>query len=95
MSNMKRPILNESVLYTFLQGALGAMTFGAYHQYTTMEIMRINNEKQDYKININNEKQDYKFKTELQNMEIKYENLLKQQQNEIQKLQDEIQKLQK
>jgi hypothetical protein len=31
------------------QGALGAMTFGAYHQYTTNKIMELNNEKQDLK----------------------------------------------
>ena len=27
------------------QGALGAMTFGAYHQYTTNKMMELNNEK--------------------------------------------------
>ena len=32
---------------TFFQGALGAMSFGAYHQYTTTIIMNLNNEKQD------------------------------------------------
>lgn len=28
------------------QGALGALTFGAYHQYTTNNIMELHNEKQ-------------------------------------------------
>ena len=32
-------------LKTISQGALGAMTFGAYHQYTTNKIMELNNEK--------------------------------------------------
>lgn len=32
---------------TICQGALGAMTFGAYHQYTTNKIMELNNEKQE------------------------------------------------
>lgn len=31
-------------LKTIGQGALGAMTFGAYHQYTTNRIMELNNE---------------------------------------------------
>ena len=29
-----------------IQDALGAMTFGAYHQYTTNKIMELHNEKQ-------------------------------------------------
>ena len=74
MSNTKQSIFNKSLLYTFLQGALGAMTFGIYHQYTTMEAMRINNEQFDNKIKI-----------EFQNMEIRFEKLLKQY--KIQKLQ--------
>ena len=28
---------------TIFQGALGAMTFGAYHQFTTNKIMELNN----------------------------------------------------
>jgi hypothetical protein len=30
---------------TICQGALGAVTFGAYHQFTTNKIMELNNEK--------------------------------------------------
>lgn len=30
-------------LLTFLNGALGAMTFGMYHQFTTNKIIEINN----------------------------------------------------
>jgi len=29
------------------QGALGAMSFGVYHQFTTNRLMELNNEKQD------------------------------------------------
>lgn len=35
---------------TVFQGALGALTFGAYHQFTTNKIMEMNNEKQDFKL---------------------------------------------
>jgi hypothetical protein len=31
-------------LKTILQGALGSVTFGAYHQFTTNKIMELNNE---------------------------------------------------
>jgi hypothetical protein len=32
---------------TVIQGALGAMTFGAYHQFVTNKIMELNNEKME------------------------------------------------
>ncbi len=31
-------------LKTIVQGALGAVTFGAYHQFTTNRLMELNNE---------------------------------------------------
>jgi hypothetical protein len=34
-------------LKTMFQGALGAMSFGVYHQFTTNRLMELNNEKQD------------------------------------------------
>jgi len=42
-------ILSIDTLKTMGQGALGAMTFGAYHQYTTNKIMELNNEKVELK----------------------------------------------
>lgn len=65
---------NECVLYTFLQGALGSLTFGAYHQYTTMKIMKKYDKEQDEKI-----------KTELQKIENKFINILQNKQHNIQK----------
>lgn len=41
----KTYLVSIDTLKTFCQGALGAMTFGAYHQYTTNKIMELNNEK--------------------------------------------------
>jgi len=38
-------LLSMDTLKTMGQGALGAMTFGAYHQYTTNKIMELNNRK--------------------------------------------------
>ena len=48
-------LLSKDTLKTILQGALGAMTFGAYHQFTTNKIMEINNEKQTEIMKMNNE----------------------------------------
>ena len=38
-------ILSLDTLKTMGQGALGAMTFGMFHQFTTNKIIEINNEK--------------------------------------------------
>ena len=45
----KTYLLSTDTLKTISQGAIGAMTFGAYHQYTTNKIMELNNEKQELK----------------------------------------------
>jgi hypothetical protein len=39
----------KDTIKTICQGALGAMTFGAYHQFTTNKIMELNNQNQDLK----------------------------------------------
>ena len=46
-SKINKMSLLGDTLKTFCQGAFGAMTFGAYHQYTTNKIMELNNDKQD------------------------------------------------
>jgi hypothetical protein len=47
MSSAKTYLLSLDTLKIMGQGALGAMTFGAYHQYTTNKIMELNNQKMD------------------------------------------------
>lgn len=39
----------KDTIKTICQGALGAMTFGAYHQFTTNKIMELNNQNQELK----------------------------------------------
>lgn len=53
MSN--RPIIAVEGLKTVIQGALGAMTFGAYHQYTTNRMMDLNNRVTQKEIDLNNQ----------------------------------------
>ena len=43
----KQPLFDLSTVKTVIQGALGAMTFGAYHQFVTNKIMELNNEKME------------------------------------------------
>jgi len=40
-------IISKDTITTMLKGALGAMTFGMYHQFTTNKMMELNNEKQN------------------------------------------------
>jgi prefoldin subunit 5 len=39
----RTPIITSDAIRTVAQGALGAMSFGAYHQYTTNRMMELNN----------------------------------------------------
>ena len=41
----KTNLLSTDTLKTIAQGALGAMTFGVYHQYTSNKMMELNNAK--------------------------------------------------
>jgi len=41
---MNKPEEIKKLINTFITGAMGAMTFGAYHQYTTNKIMELNNQ---------------------------------------------------
>ena len=44
-------LLSKDTLKTIAQGALGAMTFGAYHQFITNRMMELNNENLNSKHN--------------------------------------------
>jgi hypothetical protein len=41
---MSAYIISMDTIKTICQGALGSMTFGAYHMFVTTEMMKINNE---------------------------------------------------
>ena len=44
---MSKPFIDSQTVKTIFQGALGALTFGAYHQFNTNKIMELNNEVMD------------------------------------------------
>jgi hypothetical protein len=69
-------------LKTIVQGALGAVTFGAYHQFTTNRLMELNNENITLKNDIMNiqHNQDMKIlkdehRKEMDNLNEKYKQL--------------------
>lgn len=43
-------MISKETLKTIAQGALGSITFGAYHMYVTKSMMEVNNEMNDEKI---------------------------------------------
>jgi len=67
----KTHLISGETLKTFGQGALGAMTFGAYHQYTTNKIMELNNENVEIKHKYFMDKMKTQHKKEMGDMENK------------------------
>jgi hypothetical protein len=70
-------LISKDTLKTFVQGALGAMTFGAYHQYTTNKMMELNNEKQELQHKYFMDKMETQHKMEMKELKqklIKLEN---------------------
>ena len=65
----KTYLLSGETLKTFGQGALGAMTFGAYQQYTTNKIMELNNEKVEIQHKYFMDKMETQHKKEMTEME--------------------------
>lgn len=71
MNNTRYVIMDNNTLKTCIQGALGAMTFGMYHQFTTNKMMELNNEL------IRNENEKMKKENEKILNEIRRENEMK------------------
>ena len=67
----KTYLISAETLKTFGQGALGAMTFGAYHHYTTNKIMELNNENVEIKHKYFMDKMETQHKKEMSDMENK------------------------
>jgi hypothetical protein len=74
---MSKPtyLLSIDTLKIISQGALGAMTFGAYHQYTTNKIMELNNEKQELQQKYFIEKMENQHKKEMEQNKIEMDEL--------------------
>jgi len=65
-------LLSLDTLKTIGQGALGAMTFGAYHQYTTNKIMEMNNDNIKLKHNNDMNALNAKFNAKFDKLENEY-----------------------
>ena len=71
----KTYLISTDTLKTIAQGALGAMSFGAYHQYTTNKIMELNNEKQELQTKYLIDKIEKKYNNEIFKLGNKIEKL--------------------
>ena len=58
-------LLSGGTLKTIFQGALGAMTFGAYHQYNTNQKIELGNEKCELRVKYFMDKMELQHKTEM------------------------------
>ena len=58
-------LISVDTLKTITNGAMGAMTFGAYHQFTTNKIMELNNENLKMQNKMYIEKIEKKHKVEM------------------------------
>ena len=64
----KTQLITGETLKTIGQGALGAMSFGAYHQYTTNRIMDLNNEKLNIQHRYDMDRMENQHKQEMKEM---------------------------
>lgn len=72
---MSKTLISGETLKTIGQGALGAMTFGAYHQFTTNKMMELNNEKIEIQHKYFMDKMENKYKIDMDKMEIQNKRL--------------------
>ena len=88
---MSKTLISGETLKTIAQGALGAMTFGAYHQFTTNKMMELNNEKIEIKHKYFMDKMENKYNIDMDKYKLEMEKM------EIQnkRLNEKIEKLEK
>jgi hypothetical protein len=84
-------LISGETLKTICQGALGAMIFGAYHQFTTNKMMELNNEKIEIQHKYFMDKMENKYKIDMDKYKLEMEKM------EIQnkRLNEKIEKLEK
>jgi hypothetical protein len=91
----KTQLISGETLKTIGQGALGAMTFGAYHQYTTNKIMELNNEKVEIQHKYFMDKMENQHKKEMDKMENQHKKEMDKMENQHKILHDKLEKLER
>jgi hypothetical protein len=88
---MSKTLISGETLKTIGQGALGAMTFGAYHQFTTNKLMELNNEKIEIQHKYFMDKMENKYKIDMDKYKLEMEKVDIQNK----RLNEKIEKLEK
>ena len=91
----KTHVISGETLKTIRQGALGAMTFGAYHQYTTNKIMELNNEKVEIQHKYFMDKMETQHKKEMNDMENQHKKEMNDMESQHKLMNDKLEKLEK
>ena len=86
---MSKTFISGETLKTIGQGALGAMTFGAYHQFTTNKMMELNNEKIEIQHKYFMDKMENKYNIDMDKYKLEMDKM--EIQNKL--LNDKIEKL--
>ncbi len=68
-------LISMETFVTMCQGALGAITFGAYHQYTSNRMIGLNNENVEIKHKYFMDRMEAKHKLEMNEMAEKFNKL--------------------
>ena len=89
----KTHLISGETLKTFGQGALGAMTFGAYHQYTTNKIMELNNEKVEIQHKYFMDKMEHQHKKQMNEMEHQHKKEMDEMEQQHKVLNNKFEKL--
>ena len=89
---MSKTLISGETLKTIGQGALGAMTFGAYHQFTTNKMMELNNEKIEIQHKYFMDKMENQHKKEMIAIENKYKLEMENQNKRLNEKLKEIEK---
>ena len=88
----KTQVITGETLKTISQGALGAMTFGAYHQYNTNKIMDLNNEKVEIQHKYFMDKMEAQHKKEMSEMETYHKKEMTELNEKLEKLEKAFEK---
>ena len=89
---MSKTLISGETLKTIGQGALGAMTFGAYHQFTTNKMMELNNEKIEIQHKYFMDKMENQHKKEMIDIENKYK---LEMENQTKRLNEKLKEIEK
>jgi hypothetical protein len=79
----------KDTIKTICQGALGAMTFGAYHQFTTNRIIELNNQNQDLKQQLTLDKMESKQQYMMDKLQATHSKEIAEMKSHIRRLEDQ------